>query len=142
MSVASDQLCTAQCDQVTCRQVVKTAQLRPAPVLQLQAQSIELTAARRRLEENKAALQQRADAVAAEESAARAAKKEMEASAAALQLREARAQEAEVSYPPVPASAAGQRLAKRCMQKTQSSVSAEPQIHHSEGPEMMCRVTA
>ena len=65
--------------------------------MQLQAQSIELTAAKRRLEEDKVALQQRADAIAAEESAARAAKEEMEASAAALQLREAKA---EVAHQP------------------------------------------
>ena len=97
MSVASDHICTAHSDQVTCQQVIKTAQLRPAPILKLQAWSIKLTAARRRLEEDKAALQQRADAVAAEESAIRAAKEEMEASAAALQLREAKA---EVAHQP------------------------------------------
>ena len=77
---------------------MSTAQLRPAPVLQLQALSIKLTAVRRRLEEAKAALQQRADAVAAEQSAAfRAAKEEMETSAAALKLREAMLQESEVT---------------------------------------------
>ena len=58
---------------------------------------MKLTAVKRRLEEDTAALQQRADAVTAEESAARATKEELEASAAALQLREAKA---EVVHPP------------------------------------------
>ena len=48
--------------------------------------------------EEKTALQQRADAVAAEESAAKAAGDEVKASAAAWKLREAMIQESEVSY--------------------------------------------
>ena len=48
--------------------------------------------------EEKTALQQRADAIAAEKSAAKAAGEEMKASAAALKLREAMVQESEVSY--------------------------------------------